>query len=135
TRCHRVDHCRGRLAAAIRLGGSIRHAVIGEVIAYELADDLRGGEVLAGAQLLERLFLLGVDEYGEPGGFSFHGNRFFFESTSIVRKLGRDDSVSCRLEPRLGHWRRRSHCAQSGRTATESASAKAYRKRSCRPGG
>src|SRR5690606_12414905 len=76
-------------AGAVSLRRAIADSVVGQIIADQLADHLRGGEVLAGTQLLERLLLFRVDKDGEPGGFSFHGNCFVFGSNRIVRNVGR----------------------------------------------
>jgi hypothetical protein len=52
--------------------GCVGNSVFGKIFADELADDLRGRQILLRAQCLERFLLVGINQQSEASGFRFH---------------------------------------------------------------
>ena len=62
-----------RVGAARHAPLGVAHAVLAQVVADHLAHDLRGRQVLARAEALERFLLRRIDQQREPCSLRFHG--------------------------------------------------------------
>ena len=81
TRCERCgqQHWGRGGSRSARRGGATSlicalplNAVLRQVVPKELPDDLRGGEVLRGTELLKCPLLVRINQDGQPGRLTFH---------------------------------------------------------------